>query len=531
MAVQELLQDALASAALTAEGIAGITDRLASIAWAEGHAEGLFTLLETKTVVKRRKQQNFDSATSYMTEGRWAAFLSDRVDLHGRADIFITHVAELDCLNPTEPTCKKWTSSVIAAHFEKPVAMTLDLASKYALYDYIKSAHKQAVRHKATPAVYLLKLPSTPAQLQQSSPAMYERLFPADIQGSQPVQNKLDETLVMAIDNSFQCRGGQRKNTSNAIAPARAQPQQASSIDTDAAGMLQNLLPMLMQGMQAFAQQGAGPYNINVRPGARRAFRALEDDTFASAMPDMRFPAEHQQQQAGGAQAQQLQLADQAPAPIHQLPPRGGAAVSAFSSLGQEVRATAPAALPPSPAAPQVSDAAEENADELDAASGHVKSPGDIMLDAILAKDAQMKVEAAAKRKAEKDAAKAAAVAAKAAASDALIESGDSPKRPLGLPISQQGAKKQKREAAESSSTPERVAPSLSHERTRKQFLGRTGIKGPNGSVKFKYGCVGNEAAIKQEYPSEAAAAAAANAWFKAQRRIYAASIKLAHVE
>jgi len=541
MAVQELLQDVIASEKLTAEGIAQITERLADIAWADGHVEDLFNLLETKSVNKRRKQQQFEAATSYMCEQRWMGFLDKRLDLNARADYFMNFVAaELDCINPTEPTYKKWTSDVLVAHFDRDAVIGLQTSSKYALFDYIKLKHKKLVKHRPTPQVYLLELPSAPFKLHESQPAMYERLFPA---GREPVQNKLDETLVLQIDNSYQCRGGTGKSKSLAI--ATTQP----SSSTDATAMFQNLIPMLMQGMHAFAQaqQGAGPCNMfypgEERRGARRSFKAMEDDAFSGTMPDMRYPGmrhpgERQLPPLGDRDSQLRDAASHRPS-IEEVP---GQDASPASAEAHVTPAPLASAEPPVPATSPVQ--APSLVTEV--------SPGDVMLEAILARDRQEKIEAASQRatkreeakiaKAEKAAAivaanAAAKVAAKAATMDgekiaakAATMDGEKPlgkkgKRKANLPICQLEADvNAKRVHAESSSTPEheRVCkPSLNHERSRKQFLGRAGIKGCP-SIKFKYGRVSSEK-LKPPYSSEAAAKTAADVWLKGQLDAYLA--------
>jgi len=138
------------------------------------------------------------------------------------------------------------------------------------------------------------------------------------------------------------------------------------------------------------------------------------------------------------------------------------------------------------------------------------KSPGDILLDAILARDAASKLAASEKKRAAKD-----MLRVETAARPPAPETAKKPKL-AGKGASEHAtptAKKAKL-AGKGASEHESAKPtkaSMSHERSRSQFLCRTGVKG-EASEKFRYRMSNGDAA---EYATEKAAKAAANKWLQ----------------
>ena len=56
----------------------------------------------------------------------------------------VTESVNMDCINPTEPTYRHWTSEILVAHFDKDTCRGLDRASKVALMDHLKKQHKKS---------------------------------------------------------------------------------------------------------------------------------------------------------------------------------------------------------------------------------------------------------------------------------------------------------------------------------------------------------------------------------------------------
>ena len=476
----ELLQDLTAKRSLSGEEVAHISDLIMQATWAHGHADELLQILANGAVPKRRKQQEFFAATTYLNQARWNRFTNPNCDLNGKADFFANFVAcNLDCINPTEPTYKHWASQILVAHFDKDTCRSLDRGSKYALMGHLKKEHKKNVKNRPAPAIYMLKLPSDPQELRNLHPQMFHGLF---AEGEEPSGSRLDETLVMAMDASFQCRGG--LGSSSAI--AKAMPAAGM---TAADSFSVNFLPQLMQGLASFMQNsgtmpGTIPGSQHTPPhgGARRSWRALEDHPgMASAAGPLQMASPPSADATAGAQPQAhgAPLAKAAPLPMLRDGPTDEAA------------------------------AKTEEAESEDSA----KSPGDVMLDAILARDAASKLAASAKKRAAKEMLRVATL--ETAARPPAPETAKKPKL-AGKGASEHAtptAKKAKL-AGKGASEHESAKPtkaSMSHERSRSQFLCRTGVKG-EASVKFRYRMANGDAA---EYATEKAANAAANKWLQ----------------
>ena len=474
----ELLQDVTAKRkSLSGEEVADISDLIMQAAWAHGHADELLQILANGAVPKRRKQQEFFAATTYLNQARWNRFTNPNSDLNGKADFFANFVAcNLDCINPTEPTYKHWASQILVAHFDKDTCRSLDRGSKYALMGHLKKEHKKNVKNRPAPAIYMLKLPSDPQDLRNLHPQMFQGLF---AEGEEPSGSRLDETLVMAMDASFQCRGGIASSTAIAKAMPAAGMTAADSFSV-------NFLPQLMQGLASFMQNsGTMPGTIpgfqHTPPhgGARRSWRALEDHPgMASAAGPLQMASPPSADATAGAQPQAhgAPLAKAAPLPMLRDGPTD--------------EAVAPT----------------EEAESEDSA----KSPGDILLDAILARDKASKLAASAKKRAAKD-----MLSVETAARLPAPETAKKPKL-AGKGASEHAtptAKKAKL-AGKGASEHESAKPTkatMSHERSRSQFLCRTGVKG-EASVKYRYLMPNGDAA---EYATEKAAKAAANKWLQ----------------
>jgi len=471
----ELLQDVIASRSLSGEEVAHISDLIMQATWAHGHADELLQILAKGAVPKRRKQQEFFAATTYLNQARWNRFTNPNCDLNSKADFFANFVAcALDCINPTEPTYKHWASQILVAHFDKDTCRSLDRGSKYALMDHLKKQHKKNVKNRPAPAIYMLKLPSDPQELRNLHPQMFQGLF---AEGEEPSGSRLDETLVMAMDASFQCRGGLA--SSSAIAKAMPAAGNADSFSV-------NFLPQMIQGLASFLQNsgtlpGTIPGFQHTPPhgGGRRSWRALEEHPgMASAAGPLQMASPPSADATAGAQPQAhgAPLAKAAPLPMLRDGPTD--------------EAVAPT----------------EEAESEDSA----KSPGDILLDAILARDAASKLAASEKKRAAKD-----MLRVETAARPPAPETAKKPKL-AGKGASEHAtptAKKAKL-AGKGASEHESAKPtkaSMSHERSRSQFLCRTGVKG-EASEKFRYRMSNGDAA---EYATEKAAKAAANKWLQ----------------
>ena len=126
-AVLELLQDAMAAwrGRPTGQDVATIAEQAMRVQWFPDHLDEVLGVLRGRSQTKRRKQQQYSSLSNYLSDQGWTQFLATNLSLNARADYFIDFAISLDCINPTEPTYKKWASDTLVAHFDKDTCRSL----------------------------------------------------------------------------------------------------------------------------------------------------------------------------------------------------------------------------------------------------------------------------------------------------------------------------------------------------------------------------------------------------------------------
>jgi len=473
-AVSELLAHAI-TLGVSAENVAMLTDKCVAANFLPADLDELLSVLAQKTAEKRRKQQNFLYASSYVSEGLWEKLLSPETDLQMRCDMWVQHVTRLDCINPTEPSVKRWVAELLCMQHGREELQSISKDSKVSLMKHLKTSLKKQVRSDRSVFVYLHELPADPADLASKQPEFYNRLFSdstaAAVIGKRPAKNPLDQALVIAVDASFNCRGGGGFEAPRAAPSSRVQGSD-----------MQQCMQMFMNMMGGMMQQGIARDPLaNLQISRSRSFAALRSDT-----PELQ-PAPLALQPAPlaltvGGEAGQSAGIDSA----------GGLLQSAGQSAGGLLQIKDIQQPVPAPEAPVVVQS------EVSAPAPVVAQaqPGNAMLDAILARAAAKKSAASAAKKDATPAASAAKVAPakKAGAADCQ----------LPLPPAKKARKPNEamvREFVMASMATPCPKVGLSHETTRSQFLVR--VPG-TGSTKFRY------AGCNAEYRSEAAAKKAA---------------------
>ena len=525
-AVNELLAHAITQG-VSAENVAMLTDKCVAVNFLPADLDEVLSVLTQKTAEKRRKQQNFLSASSYVSEGLWKKLLSPELDLQLRCDMWVQHVTRLDCINPTEPSVKRWVAELLCMQHDRAELQSISKDSKVSLMKHLKTSLKKQVRSDRSVFVYLHELPADPADLASKQPEFYNRLFSdstaAAVIGKRPAKNPLDQTLVMAVDVSFNCRGG-----GASLAPAPLPRAQG--------GDMQQCMQMFMNMMGGMMQPGLARDPLaNLQINRSRSFAALRSDTpeLQPAAPALQ-PAplaltvggEAGQsagidgaggllQSAGQSAGGLLQSAGQSDGGLLQSAGQSAGGLLQIKDVQQSTASEAPA--PGALAAVQ---------SEVPAAAPVVAKaqPSNAMLDAILARVAAKKVVIKAAKKSAASAASAEATAVASSDVTAAKKSAKAaPDRQLPLAPAKKSAKtaadcqlplppaKKARKPNEAlwrefvmegakAETP-RPKVGMSHETTRSQFLVR--VPG-TGSTKFRY------SGTNAEYRTEAAAKKAA---------------------
>lgn len=390
------------------------------------------------------------------------------------------------CINPSEKTLKFMASSVIAISFDDIEAMARPLHEKIALRDYMRTEIKTYWKGPmAKPLQHCTVLPSSLPLLASEAPLLHANMMSGGCVSFG--KSRLSLQLTKRVDSTFKCRSNVAPSTL-AVVP---------SAPTAASAPFEQMLKMQMQMMQMhmamrMPQDDDCPgeslnidFNVDSgKGGAKRSLAAVRDAVWKRSRPGS---AALPDRPSGPAPAE----LPSGPAPA-QLP--SGEAPATLPS------GPAPAALTsvPAPAAP-AAPATEEATEGSPSPEEESKS----LIDALIARDEQTKLEATEKRK-EISAKKAAEKAAeKAAAKDAVAVAKLAEKAEKASKASKAASV-----VAKSSPAPKKVAqasksktvtaaaptlptlaskPTYSHERTRSQFLCRTGYKGAGQSLAITY--------------------------------------------
>ena len=334
----------------------------------------------------------------------------------------------------------------------------------------MKVTHKKRIKHLRPRATYLLALPSDPSVLASEQPTIYNNWFTP---GQEPSENRLDQAFVMSFDASYNCRNGSGTSLVAPQAPA-----------SDPMGQLASIVPVLVQGLsQLIGGSALG----------------------GSPLANLTFP--NRQPQSRSLRALENVPEDEMPLSLQALTRPG----STSSPLALEAGSLSTSTPPPRPAnSSELALAASDGVSAVDGvASPSVELPvasdkGNELLDAILRREAKAKEVAAAKKAADK-AAKAAEKNVAKAAAPAPAEGEPAAKKPKTKPASEEAAPSHHHHGGK---------PAMSHEKSRFQFLCRTGVKG-EGSQKFRYRRTDGSAA---EYANQESAKAAAMKWISERK-------------
>ena len=497
----------------------------------------------------RRKQestmQDYKNWHFLITNSEWDNFELVGQDVYTVAGMITEIVcSRMWCCNPEERTLKFIASCAMAIAYSPEAAMRLPVGVKVAVRDHVRNQTKSYWRFVSKPLEHCNQLPCSLQQLSREHPLLHAHME-ACIGDAPLVASRLPTELAKRIDASYKCRNNQ---VQQALAPA-------GGSENNLMGMLQMQMQMMMQ----MSRQGMGggqegelelDFTGDARSGAKRSLGALKD-AFApqptwkrQRTPAALGDAPCSSQDAGSLMGQMmLAVRGSQEQPPAGLPPALPPALPPPPPPPPVLPPAPPPALPP--ALPPLPDAPRET-EEPDATADLQKSPeeeGKALLDALIARDAQAKQDAAEARKviaaqkaAEKAAQKAAEKAEKAEAKQALRlvllpakaaqKAGAKNAAPVADAVASPGlhtldAIKAQTLVAKSPGKPKKsplptagAKPTFSHERTRSQFLCRTGITGPGQSTAIRY-TPKSELTLKQ-------AEARANKWLNDHRATFA---------
>ena len=512
---------------LGAEMRASLGTAICAAKFEEDHQAALLAALSGQKVACRRQAQDAMNAFQYFSKHEW-----DRLEEYSsqcliQQLILDVVVGRLHCVNPTEPTIKLLTSAMLVLRFGDDMC-DVTLEEKDLLKKAVAKRVKAMARKLNGKVVdYCTYYPACPGDLAAKHPALYERI---QVEGGF-TQGRLSEKLMAKVEASYGCRSNDIRFAS---APMNVVPQMQSCMKM-LMGMMQSKLPPRFDRRRESEDECELEFlhPSAVHGGRKRSLIALADaprlKRRSLSMPSLDFENEKLAEEKLAIESDAAQLADERLAAeklaaeqlaakrlaaeklvaeklaAEQLAAKRLAAekLVAEKLAGDELLAEAAGSMKVDTVAAKniATEAAvagavpAEVADVTSAAPESRKSKAISLLDAMLDREKERRESAKVKAAAKKAAEKADKVATASAEKGAVKGGGKAAVKAAPLAATtEKGAVKGGGEGAVKApklpvkSDAEVKKPSFSHERSRSQYLCRTGAKGPGGSFQIKYG-------------------------------------------
>ena len=469
---------------LTTDEKARLATMMAASAFAEKDTLAILSHLKGKSS-NRRSAQDMTAYPYYLSASQWEAAKCNVEAVIGVSIDVIVH--RLGGVNVNEHTLKRVASVALALPSTPNAFLGWDVKSATLLQ--VKAVYRRVVRgvkdmQKTKPSAipYIVKLPSNPAELEQTHP---NAGFKIEGCWTEPIV-RMQEVYVM--DTTYGCRNQPRQQDS------MQQPLMQCVLalkDIMCSGQRRDDaidIRYLDQGSQSSSKRSLRDLVAGMNP---KKIRRSLDDVAPQLMDEVAPQIQLVSQQA---EPPQIQLAPQIQSaqvvPIISGPSLSEAAVSSPTAAA-------------TPAASQVSESDVQTGD----ASTLRPTMGNRLLDVMVERDREKAKERADKQKAAKKTASVAEVPESAAT--------PKQKKPCAKAAVGSGIKKPCAKAAVDSGIkkPKQQKPCASHEASRNQWLARSTF---DGSKSFRYGV--DKWGEKYEFTTESKAHAAAKAWLAKQR-------------
>jgi len=199
-AIAEIVSRDPGMPSISAEARASLVLLATSGKWLDRDLEKILKMLQPPDLTgsARRPMQHFaPMILEYFSAEEWESLVSGS-SRNQKAELLFRRCADLGGRNLTEPSLK-FLNSLLT--FFTTGGEQASLWRKKADLAAVKTEFKRVARHLAAPNIYLVTLPCL-AEFQSAYPDWYASIF-----SSPPVPCPIDLGKVMAIDNSYGCRG------------------------------------------------------------------------------------------------------------------------------------------------------------------------------------------------------------------------------------------------------------------------------------------------------------------------------------
>ena len=390
------------------------------------------------------KNQNYETIVSMLTESLWSGLGGES----GPADLW-EHMLQLGCRYPSEPTMQVAALSLMVSTDGVEKVQRMSQAARTAAIKAAKAWFKRMADRAMPPIDAIKRLPATPAELRNIYPNTYARAFATE----GPTSSKIDPMVLEVLRNGSPMRQNKSNARSNMLSLTDSGGASSSQPDLHALiGGLTTMLQTFVSGGAARGERSEGlsftfPKRGSLTNGV--GFSALEGGSPPGRRPDGAPPP------SGSA-----------------APPPSGPAAGESSQATPERTAERPNVSPQT-----------LNAQSSETSRMSVITAADTIASAYAA-SAAAKAEAKSKARKEKAEEKQKAKA-EANADKKGVAKAD--KKGVVKNADKKGVVKKGASDTMGSAAKGVGKPSYSHEGSRKQFLVRSGLKGPGQSQAFVY--------------------------------------------
>ena len=183
---------------------------IAQMAWHnEEHSAKVLAGLagDSKTTDPARRRRNLQDFTAFLSHGHnhfWTTMQSN-TPMTSKLQFLRQHLLKLGLRTPSEHTLKLVCSFWVFQVHSPKVLATLTTQQKAAYLKHVKGAFDGLRRQCGDPAVWIDRLPCEPTMSLHEYPSIFSAIF---ARGSPPVISPVDLAGVIALDQSYGCRGG-----------------------------------------------------------------------------------------------------------------------------------------------------------------------------------------------------------------------------------------------------------------------------------------------------------------------------------
>ena len=458
------LIEVIKRSSLTVGELAELSELALGVAWAGDDSRHVAAALVPSSKGMRRNMQDYQNLHEFFVQSEWDAIMHASATLASRLEVILSRAMKLGCRCPSEHTLQHMTSLLLVLCEPADRLSFLTAAQKSDMMAHVRADFKRWARRADKPVEHLEKLPATMKTLRELFPSMVEHAY---LPGEAPVACVIDIKLVHSLSASYRCRGG------NLPAPSAMVPtlQLGGQGQQQGFGQLERFAMMMMDNMTRLQ---ASHYQLHSclqgSGGSSLASLAQRSGFMNGNLPN----ALQQSAAATAAVLGQPQVA----APVFPC------------TMPLLAPTTALLAVTPRPdPCPRVEEVVGEDAaldgEELEQLAKEVHVSEDAiastsrLLELIDDRDAEKRAMGKAKAKGKSKG----KTAAKGSVGKLML-----PSAATGKGKGKLTAKNKGKDKAAHHSDKVGKRPGYTVERSRNQVLCRTGLGGPNSTLKFAYG-------------------------------------------